>query len=202
MLADARAELVVTQDALVDVVQVDWIRLVRLDTDWPEIAGASTTAPRCGAVPDNLAYVMYTSGSTGRPKGVGVVHRNIARLVKGANYIDIGGDAVFLHLAPLAFDASTFEIWGALLNGARLILYPDRFIDLHRLRGVIADNGVSVLWLTAGLFHQVVDEDILALAPLRCLLAGGDVLSVAHVHCVVERLRTCRLINGYGPTEG
>ena len=74
---------------------------------------------------DNLAYVIYTSGSTGIPKAVVVTHHNVVRLVKNPDYVDLTADDVFLHLAPLSFDASTFEIWGALLNGARLVVYPD-----------------------------------------------------------------------------
>ena len=110
-------------------------------------------------------------------------------------------DDVFLHLAPLSFDASTFEIWGALLNGAKLVVYPEGHLDLPKLQRIIAEAKVSVLWLTAALFHQVVDEDVSALAGVRQLLAGGDVLSVSHVRKVTQSLDGCQLINGYGPTE-
>jgi aspartate racemase len=152
------------------------------------------------AVAENLAYLMYTSGSTGPPKAVAVVHYNVTRLVKGANYVEIGTKDVFLHLAPLAFDASTFEIWGALLNGAKLVLYPDPILDLAKLGRLIAGEGVTIVWLTAGLFNRVVDESLQLLAPLKQLLAGGDVLSVPHVKKVLQSL-PCRMINGYGPTE-
>ncbi|MDE2468310.1 MAG: amino acid adenylation domain-containing protein, partial [Bradyrhizobium sp.] len=178
------------------------VQVVRLDADAAAIADEPVTAPPNAVGPDNLAYVIYTSGSTGRPKGVATVHRNVVRLIKGANYAAMTPEDVFLHLAPLAFDASTFEIWGALLNGAKLVLYPDEPIDIGRLRQVIAEAGVSILWLTAGLFHQVVDEDVGALAPVRQLLAGGDVLSPAHVKRVLTALPGCQVINGYGPTEG
>jgi amino acid adenylation domain-containing protein len=201
MLEDARAAVVVTMAGLADRLPAYRGHTVALDADWAAIAQQSATPPTAGAQADNLAYVMYTSGSTGAPKGVGIIHRNIGRLVKGANYVELSSDDTFLQLAPLAFDASTFEIWGALLNGAKLVVYPDEAIDPARLRQLIADAGISVLWLTAGLFHRMADEDILALAPVRKLLAGGDVLSVSHVREVVERLGDGRLINGYGPTE-
>ena len=123
------------------------------------------------------------------------------RLIASANYVDLRPDDVFLHLAPLSFDASTFEIWGALLNGAKLIVYPDERFDLAKLKRVIADAGVSVLWLTAALFHRVVDEDLSVIAGVRQLLAGGDVLSVPHVRKIIAALNRCRLVNGYGPTE-
>jgi amino acid adenylation domain-containing protein len=163
-------------------------------------AGQPSHAPASRAGAENLAYLMYTSGSTGPPKAVGVVHYNITRLVRGANYVDIGAKDVFLQLAPLAFDASTFEIWGALLNGAKLVLYPDPILDLAKLGRLIANEGVTIAWLTAGLFNRVVDESLSLLAPLKQLLAGGDVLSVSHVKKVLQAL-PCRMINGYGPTE-
>src|SRR5262249_44395579 len=160
--------------------------VVQLDADWAAIADRPTTAPRNSLHPGNTAYVIYTSGSTGTPKGVAVSHPNIVRLVQKANYVELTSDDVFLHLAPLGFDASTFEIWGALLNGARLVVYPDGPLDLVKLKHTIAGNGVSVLWLTAALFHQVVDEYLPAIAGVRQLLAGGDVLSASHVRKVIE----------------
>ena len=122
--------------------------------------------------------------------------------MKNANYIKLTPDDVFLLLAPLSFDASTFEIWGALLNGAKLVVSPDGPLDIPNLRRIIAKSGVSVLWLTAALFHRVVDEDLPAIAGVRQLLAGGDVLSVPHVRKLVAAQNGGRLINGYGPTEG
>ena len=145
---------------------------------------------------------MYTSGSTGTPKGVVISHHNVVRLVKSADYVELTPDDVFLHLAPLSFDASTFEIWGALLNGAKLVVSPDGPLDIANLKLIIAKAGVSVLWLTAALFHRVVDEDLSAIACVRQLLAGGDVLSVPHVRKFVAAQNGGRLINGYGPTEG
>ena len=198
----SRAPVLLTQAALRQRIPEHRGTIVELDADWPAIARQPTTAPGNTLHPHNTAYVIYTSGSTGKPKGVVVSHQNIVRLVHKANYVDLTADDVVLHLAPLAFDASTFEIWGALLNGARLVIYPDGVVDLPRLRSVIAQQQISVLWLTAALFHQVVDEDVEALAGVRQLLAGGDVLSVAHVRRVIEALPGCTAINGYGPTEG
>src|SRR6202163_2124695 len=202
MLEDAGARILVTKTAQLARLPADVARIVCLDADHPDIARQPITAPAGRLDSQNSAYVIYTSGSTGTPKGVVVGHQNIVRLVHEANYVDLTADDVFLHLAPLAFDASTFEIWGALLNGARLVIYPDGVVDLPRLRSVIAQQQISVLWLTAALCHQVVDEDVEALAGVRQLLAGGDVLSAPHVRRVIEALPGCTLINGYGPTEG
>jgi amino acid adenylation domain-containing protein len=176
---------------------------ITLDLNSSFFAGQSQTASLAGVSPDNLAYVMYTSGSSGKPKGVGVTHCNIIRLARNTNYVQIKSDDVFLQLAPVTFDAATFEIWGALLNGANLTLYPpDPMLDLIKLKNLIHKAGVSVLWLTSGLFNSVVDADVLTLAPVRQLLVGGDVVSAIHVRRVMEQISGCRVINGYGPTEG
>ncbi|MEV6264969.1 amino acid adenylation domain-containing protein [Streptomyces sp. NPDC051784] len=151
--------------------------------------------------PEDLASLMYTSGSTGRPKAVMVEHRNITNLVSGPNYVELGpGDRV-LQLAPVAFDAATFEIWGALLNGARLVIAPPRQIQAEELGPLLRDEGVTVLWLTAALFHRQIDVDVKAFDGLRTVLAGGDVLSVPHILRLREAVPGCAVVNGYGPTE-
>ncbi|RFB75520.1 non-ribosomal peptide synthetase [Methylovirgula sp. 4M-Z18] len=150
---------------------------------------------------DAAAYIMYTSGSTGQPKGVVVPHRGIIRLVIGCDYADLGPNETILQFAPLAFDASTLEIWGALLNGGRLVFVPGDNPSLDDIADVIAEHRVTTLWLTAGLFHVMIDQRLDALKPLRQLLAGGDVLSPSHVQRALRQLPGCRLINGYGPTE-
>jgi amino acid adenylation domain-containing protein len=149
---------------------------------------------------DDLCYIMYTSGSTGSPKGVAVTHRGVVRLVKETDYASFSGET-FLQLAPISFDASTFEIWGALLNGGKLVMMPPAPPSLEEIAGAIRKHGVTTLWLTAGLFNAMVDERLEDLRPLRQLLAGGDVLSVAHVRKAMRELTGTRLINGYGPTE-
>ena len=108
---------------------------------------------------------------------------------------------VFLQFAPISFDAATFEIWGSLLNGARLALMPPARVSLQELALALKRYRVTTLWLTAGLFSLMVENHLDDLRGLRQLLAGGDVLSVPHVRRVVEELKDCRLINGYGPTE-
>ncbi|HEY6432768.1 MAG TPA: non-ribosomal peptide synthetase [Acetobacteraceae bacterium] len=151
--------------------------------------------------PDDLAYIMYTSGSTGRPKGVMVPHRGVIRLVSDCDFVSLDASEVILHLAPLSFDASTLEIWGALLNGGRLAIVRAAMPTLDEIADAIRDYGATTLWLTAGLFHLMVDRRIDGLRPLRQLIAGGDVLSVPHVAKAMAALPRCRTVNGYGPTE-
>ena len=151
--------------------------------------------------PGALAYVMYTSGSTGAPKGVAVTHRNVVRLVRGAGYADLGPEQVWLQYAPAAFDASTLEIWAPLLNGGRVVLFPGRSGSLAELARVIERHGVTSAWLTAGLFHEMVDGNPEGLRPLRQLLTGGDVVSAGHARQALENHPGLTLIDGYGPTE-
>ena len=149
----------------------------------------------------DLAYVMYTSGSTGRPKGFLIPHRGIIRLVSNCNFVNLGPEEVILHLAPLSFDASTFELWGALLNGGKLVILPVPHPSLDDIAEAIRVNGVTTLWLTAGLFHLMVESWLDGLQPLRQLIVGGDVLSPPHVAKALKALLHCRIVNGYGPTE-
>jgi len=176
-------------------------RTVCIDRQRLEIARLSLANPKVVIHSANLAYLMYTSGSTGTPKGVAVTHQNIIRLVCGNTYASFSADETFLQLAPIAFDASTFEIWGSLLNGARLVLFPDELPSPQQLTAVIQENGITTIWLTAGLFHQIVDCSLEGLQPLRQLLTGGDVLWPTPVRAIIRALPACKLINGYGPTE-
>jgi len=201
MLDDACSPVLLTQQRLLGSLPAHQARVVCLDADWPAISAQDATNPESGAAPDNLAYVMYTSGSTGTPKGVSVTHRNVVRLVKATNYAAFGPDEVFLQLAPASFDAATFEVWGSLCNGARLVVMPPETPSLPALGQALREHGITTLWLTAGLFHLMVDERPDDLRGVRQLLAGGDVLSVAHVQRTLGDRRDGVLINGYGPTE-
>jgi len=201
MIADAELGLLLTQKTLSANFASCESELVCLDEMRDEIARQPSTNLHCETNAESLAYVMYTSGSTGTPKGVAVTHRNIVRLVKDTNYASFGRDEVFLQFAPISFDASTFEIWGSLLNGACLALMAAGAASLDELGTAIKRHRVTTLWLTAGLFHLMVDTHLDDLKGLRQLLAGGDVLSVPHVKRALQKLPDCRLINGYGPTE-
>lgn len=175
------------------------LRSVPLDAASAVLDGLPETPVEAGTVPDNLAYVTYTSGSTGRPKGVQVTHRGIVRLVHDANYADLDPDQVLLLHAPLAFDASTLEVWGALANGARLAVCPPGATTADELAEVVRRHGVTVLWLTAGLFQHMVETCPEVLADVRQVLAGGDALSPSHVRDALAH--GVALTNGYGPTE-
>ncbi|MHC5933188.1 non-ribosomal peptide synthetase [Nostoc sp.] len=201
MLSDTQVSVLLTQKELVAKLPTHTAFLICLDADWNGIAQNKKDNLTTSVTADNLAYVMYTSGSTGTPKGVSVIHRGVVRLVKETNYVHLTAEEVILQLAPICFDASTFEIWGCLLNGGRLIIYPSHTPSLEELGQILQQYQVTTLWLTAGLFHLIVDEKIDAFKSLHQLLAGGDVLSVAHVQKFFQTVENCQLINGYGPTE-
>ncbi|MGH8549116.1 MAG: non-ribosomal peptide synthetase, partial [Methylococcales bacterium] len=201
MLNDARAAVLLTQLGLCDRLEEYRGRLICLDNDWPLIADFSHANLARDIHPENLAYVIYTSGSTGKPKGVGICHRNIVRLLFGVDYSRFDSNQAFLLLSSISFDASTFELWGALLHGGRCVIHPEGLPTLTGLERAIRANRVSVLWLTAGLFNAVIDEKPEILAPITQLLTGGEALSVSHVERALECLPETQLINGYGPTE-
>jgi len=202
MLEDTHTPVMLTQKSLVSSVPAGR-NVTTLCVD--EIAVSSPNGtdanPSPASKPASLAYVMYTSGSTGQPKGVMIENRAIVRLVRNTNFCEFGPKEVFLQFAPVSFDASTFEIWGPLLNGGRLVMMPPQASSLDDLGRTIRKHGVTTLWLTAGFFHLMVEQRLEDLRPIRQLLAGGDVLSPRHVQTVLENLPDCRLINGYGPTE-
>ncbi|MBU8665451.1 amino acid adenylation domain-containing protein [Virgibacillus pantothenticus] len=151
---------------------------------------------------NDLAYVMYTSGSTGQPKGVMIEHMSVVRLVKNTNFIDFNSDDRILQTGAIGFDASTFEMWGALLNGLSLHLTDEEVIlSAIKLKEAITENKITILWLSSPLFNQLVSQNEEIFAGLRYLLVGGDVLQHKHIHAVRKRNKQLKIINGYGPTE-
>lgn len=200
ILGDTQAKVLVTQRWLTDKLPEHSLKTVYLD-DQAVLAEESAANPEVNTRADNLAYIIYTSGSTGKPKGTLIPHRGVVRLVRHTDYARFGPDEVFLQFAPLAFDASTFEVWGPLLNGGKLVIMPPGTSMLAEVGAVVSRHKVTTLWLTAGLFNVTVDERLQELKGLRQLLAGGDVLSVPHVKRALKGLPGCRIINGYGPTE-
>ena len=198
LLEDTQINLLLTQNDI----NLPWPNtLTVIDLQQQEIYQESQNTLPTDTTAEHLAYVMYTSGSTGIPKGVCIPHRGVIRLVKNSNYVALGEDDIFLQAAPYTFDASTFEIWGALLNGGRLVILPSQTPSLEEIGETLENYGVTTLWLTAGLFQVMVEEKLESFKNVRYLLAGGDVLSPTHVKTVLQTYPHCSVINGYGPTE-
>ena len=206
MLADSGARLLLTQESLADGIggtDADVARVV-LDAPGTRIALAAlpgTPPPAVHIDPDDLLYVIYTSGSTGRPKGVAVSHRAAVRLVHGLPNLELGPDDTFLYFAPVAFDASTFEIWGPLTHGARLAVCPPGPADPEALETFLGRAEVTVAFLTTQFVNTVADTRPRALAPLRTLLTGGEAHSRDHLERLRAALPGTRVHNVYGPTE-
>ncbi|MEU9144178.1 amino acid adenylation domain-containing protein [Streptomyces sp. NPDC048349] len=201
MVRDAGVRLLVTREGLRDRLPGAAVGVLTVDGPRGEAAGFPDTAPEVALSPDRLAYVIYTSGSTGHPKGVMTSHRSVVRLVRESGFLDVGpGDAV-AQFASLSFDASTLEVWAALLHGARLAVHPPAAPTGSELGAFLEEHGVTHLAIAAGLFHQVVDDDVQALRGLRQVIAGGDTVSAEHCARVLAAHPRLRLFNGYGPTE-
>lgn len=207
MLADSQAPVVLTTAALRRVLPTEEgvkppSRTIELDTEAIEIAREPVSNPVARAQATDLAYVCYTSGSTGRPKGVCITHRAVLRLVLNTNYIDLTPEDVFTQLSNSAFDASTFEIWGCLLHGARLAIVPPAvLLSSPDLFAFVRAEGVTVMLLTTGLFNHQVEFRPDLFKSVRVVLFGGDTANVGTVRAILRNGPPQRLLHVYGPTE-
>jgi amino acid adenylation domain-containing protein len=212
MITTAGARIVLVTEATADaMLQLADVDVVRVDTVFadntvfadkgPVLAADESAAPPDVAHPLSLAYITFTSGSTGVPKGVAVPQRGVIRLISEPTFASFGPGERVLLLSPVAFDLSTLEIWGALLTGAAVAVAPPGPLGLSEVASVLRTAGVTIAWLTAGLFHQLAEADIEAVAGVPVLLAGGDVLNPDTVRAVLAARRGKPLVNGYGPTE-
>ena len=201
LLRDAGVRTVLAAGRAGAAVPPDAARVLRTDATDDGPAASLAPLPRPSAGPDDPAYAIYTSGSTGQPKGVLVPHRGILRLVTGAEYARLGPDTRILALSPLAFDASTFDLWGALCNGGTCVVFPDPVPTPAALARAIQRGKVTTLFVTTALFDALVDEAPQALAGLRELCFGGERVSVRHVERCLAALPALELVHVYGPTE-
>lgn len=204
MLESARVTVVLTAGETLPAALAEGRMVIDLRQAQAEIAQASPGNPHARGMPAGLACIMFTSGSTGMPKGVAVPQRAVTRLVRESDFLAITPDDTVSFAANTAFDASTLEIWGALLNGARLLQVPhDTLLSAAALAGFIARERLSVLWVTKGLFDQLVRSDPACFRGLRVLLTGGDAASPAAFGAVLAANAggDLALLNGYGPTE-
>jgi amino acid adenylation domain-containing protein len=201
MLTDTGTPVVVTDSLCAESLPSHVAKRLLIDHEVAAIEARSPVDLDATGAANDLIYIMYTSGSTGRPKGVMIEHRGVVRLVTNADYLSFDKSQRFIQLAPSSFDASTLEIWGPLLNGGTLVLMPPGTPSLQEIGDAIRRFGVTTLWLPAGLFNLMIDQNPAALRPLKQLVTGGDAASIAHFRRAMAALPDCRVVNGYGPTE-
>jgi amino acid adenylation domain-containing protein len=201
MLEDAEVSILIA-DQVPAALSLDRMQCVDLIADWPIISQASNINLTNINTPDHLAYVLYTSGSTGKPKGVMVPHQAVARLVLNTNYIDFQPSDVVAQVSNCCFDAATFEIWGALLNGAQLnIIDKDQLLSLQGFAQQIQAQSISILFLTTALLNQFAQTIPEAFQSLRYLLFGGEAVTPQWIRQILEQGAPQHLLHVYGPTE-
>ncbi|MEU5539809.1 amino acid adenylation domain-containing protein, partial [Streptomyces sp. NPDC020362] len=195
MIADAEVTLTVGDAKLLDAAALSGPVLALPEE--PLTSGR----PVDEADPDSPAFIMFTSGSTGRPKGVAVPHGAIAELVTAPDYVTLTArDRVLFH-SPMTFDASTFEVWGALANGAAVVVCTVQRPSLEDLARHIEHHGVTVAFFTTALFHQLAARSSRVFAQLRSVVVGGEAMAAAQAREVLTAFPWLELVNGYGPTE-
>ena len=199
MLEDSRAEIVLAHAHIADKVSFKGEVIELSDEEIYKRDAANVD--NINSMND-LAYVIYTSGSTGKPKANLTTHSNTMGIVKSTDYIDVADTDVFLQLSNYAFDGSIFDIFGALLNGAKLVLAgKDAVLDMRLLSQVIEESGITVSFMTTALFNTLADVRIDCFKNIRKVLFGGERVSVPHARKVLEYLGRGRIIHVYGPTE-
>jgi amino acid adenylation domain-containing protein len=202
MLKDCGARVLLAQESLRDLLPAAGVEVISFGTGLVGGPGGAELAP-APVGPDGLAYVIYTSGSTGEPKGVAVTHAAVLRLVCDTDYTEASADDRVAQLSNAAFDAATWELWGALLAGARLVGIPrDTALDPDQLADALREQGVTQAFLPTALFHRVAGARPDAFAGLRYLIVGGEAMDPTRSAAVLEMGGPAMLVNGYGPTEG
>ncbi|HEY9659034.1 MAG TPA: amino acid adenylation domain-containing protein, partial [Allocoleopsis sp.] len=202
MLEDAQVPIFLTQSTLEKQLPEHQAQVVCIDRDWGEIAKQSQETPVSCTNPAHLIYIIYTSGSTGKPKGVAVEHHAVKRLVMDTNYIQIDPSDVIAQVSNCSFDAATFEIWGALVNGAQLVII-DKDIALapRAFAELLCQKKITTLFLTTALFNLLAREVPSAFHVLKHVLFGGEAVDIRWVREVLNHGSPQRLLHVYGPTE-
>ena len=200
MLEDAGVKLLLTLPGQMDAGESH--EVVYLDEGWRQFETESRENLHNDTTAGDLAYVMYTSGSTGQPKGVAVTHRAINRLVRNTNYVQLDETDRVGQVSNVSFDAATFEIWGALTSGGTLVgLAKETVLSPAEFKHAIAEQRITVMFLTTALFNQVAQSEPDAFAPMRYVLFGGETSDAQAARRVLESGKPLHLAHVYGPTE-
>ncbi|MCY0997072.1 amino acid adenylation domain-containing protein [Myxococcus sp. MISCRS1] len=202
MLQDSRVSLLLVHASRLQQLPPFAGPVVRIDEEREAIARCSELPGVSAVCPDNLAYVIYTSGSTGRPKGSAILHRGIAALLFQTNFVRFSPKDRVAQASNASFDPSTFEIWGALLNGARLVgITADPAREPHELAAQIRDEAITVMFVTTAVLHLLARQIPEAFRDVHTLVFGGEAADPLALREVLRHGPPRRLLNGYGPTE-
>ncbi len=197
MLGDSQVPVLLTQAHLEEWLPEHEARVVRLDADWTEIAQESTENPESEVAAENLAYVIYTSGSTGVPKGTMLQHQGLSNLtdVHRRNF-GVGEGSRVLQFSPFSFDASVWETFMALRNGATLCLAPqEQLVPGSGLAQLLREAGITVVTLPPSVLAVLPAEE---LPELKTVISAGEACTAE----LVARWSPGRdFFNAYGPTE-
>ena len=202
MLEDAQTPVLLTQQKLLARVPQTTAQVICLDTDGDLLARQPEGNPVNQTQPDHLAYVIYTSGSTGQPKGTAIEHRAVNRLVCDTNYVQLSAQDCLAQISNVSFDAATFELWGALLHGARLVILPkDIALSPQEFVAHLRQHKVTTMFVTTALFNLLSREVPDAFRTLKTVLFGGEACDPNCVRDVLRHGAPERLLHVYGPTE-
>jgi amino acid adenylation domain-containing protein len=202
ILDDGEPTAIITSSQYIEKMKEYENCLVILNNNKDTVDEWDQNNPNLESHPDHLAYMIYTSGSTGKPKGVAIQNKSVIRLVKNPNYIKILPNDHIAQISSAAFDAITFEAWGALLNGAKLIIAEKELIlSSQKFSKWLKENNISSMFITVALFNKVAQEEPTAFSGMKYLLVGGDACSPKMINRVLTYGPPKKILNAYGPTE-
>ncbi|MEO3715911.1 amino acid adenylation domain-containing protein, partial [Roseateles flavus] len=201
MAQDAGCAVLITHRSHSTLVQLETAATLCLDELEAPLAASAEHNPERPVSAEDLAYCVYTSGSTGQPKGVAVPHRSLLGFMTHVDYAAFDADCVSLHYSSVSWDVLTLELWPALCQGGRCVLFDGEDVSPQSLARSLQAGQVNTLWLTAAFFSTFVDSQVEALGGLKQLMVGGDRVSAAHVRRLRARWPALRVVNGYGPVE-
>lgn len=198
---DTQTRHVITDSSHIDDLPVGEVSAICLDEVADDAAAQDDSNLPVITTGDDPIYIVYTSGTTGVPKGIMTLHHNVNRLVRNTNYVSLTSETTLLQISPISFDGATFEIWGSLLNGGKLVLMPHGVPELSKIIDLIYRWQINTLFITTQLFNALVEYYVDTITRLDVLLFGGEAASVQHVEKFMKANKKCKLCNIYGPTE-
>lgn len=202
MISDSGARFLITQPGTAEVVTKHSAQVISLDEKFGAIS--RNAKENLEHTPDalDLANLIYTSGSTGTPKGVKIPHRGIIRLVRDTDYMEVAPTDVVTQTSSISFDAATWEIWTALINGAHLVgISKEELINPAAFQSKLKEKKVTIVFVTTALFNQLASEAPGVFEGLKYVFFGGEAADPKAVGSVLSNRGPHRLMHAYGPTE-